>query len=316
MTQQGVRKPAATNRPQARTPKKGSDDASSDRQNSLGFSRGQVRAVVDEMNRIGQSRAGAKNTPGGIANRKYARWNWTSEQVPVELDHPGGSRVRVQLAARNLSAGGIALLHSGFVHPGTHAKVLLIAPSGDQLAIDGKVRRCSHIAGMVHELGVAFNNPIDLKCVAPPENEWFTLEKVDPEQLTGRIVLIGGTELGRKVFRNLLRNTGMRVAEVASAEEGASAVGDGCDVLISDVTAQLDQATELNMMLQAEGVRLNSIALYRNDNEASVTASVALDPTLRLSSPVKERTLHLALGEILLVGNDEVGNNDMGNNAA
>jgi len=280
------------------------DEASSERQNSLGFSRGQVRAVVEEMNRIGLSRvnAGGADTKAGAANRQYARWNWTSEQVPVEFDHPGGSRVRLRLAARNLSAGGVALLHSGFVHPGTGVKIILVAPTGDQLAVDGKVRRCSHIAGMVHELGVAFNGPIDLNCVAPPEEEWFTLEKVDPEQLRGRIVLIGGTELGRKVFRNLLKHTSMRVAEVQSAEEGAAAVGDGCDVLISDVTAQLDQATELNMMLRAEGVAPKSIALYRNDNEASVTASVALDPTLRLSAPVKELTLHRALGELLLTG--------------
>jgi len=99
-----------------------------------------------------------------------------------------------------------------------------------------------------------------------------------------------------------LKKPGEAVPGVQVAEEGAAAVGDGCDVLISDVTAQLDQATELNMMLRAEGVAPKSIALYRNDNEASVTASVALDPTLRLSAPVKELTLHRALGELLLTG--------------
>lgn len=82
-------------------------------------------------------------------------------QLVVTLHHPGGGSMRFAVLSRDLSAGGAAFLHGTFVYPGTRAVIELETLDGCWIPADAKVVRCRHIAGKAHEVGIAFEQPID-----------------------------------------------------------------------------------------------------------------------------------------------------------
>lgn len=70
-------------------------------------------------------------------------------------------RVWHQAILNDLSDHGIGLFHHGYIHFDTPVSVLLKSEDGELFDVPGEVRRCALIAGMVHEVGVEFLQPID-----------------------------------------------------------------------------------------------------------------------------------------------------------
>lgn len=93
--------------------------------------------------------------------RAYARVPVRAGAIGVCLEHPGGTRVELQMAGRNLSRGGISLLHSGFVHAGTKCVVRLPLVASRVGTFRGEVVRCTHRGGLLHEIGIRFVRPLD-----------------------------------------------------------------------------------------------------------------------------------------------------------
>ena len=81
----------------------------------------------------------------------------------VQMKHPGGSVVNYLVRTRNLSPTGIAFLHGSFVYTGTACVLALHDKDGKMVGVDGKVVRCQHVRGHVHDIGVRFNRPLELK---------------------------------------------------------------------------------------------------------------------------------------------------------
>jgi hypothetical protein len=63
---------------------------------------------------------------------------------------------------RNLSAEGMAFLHSHMMYSGRSCLVQLPSRMGKWLPINATVVRCRHIRAMLHEVAVKFDQPIDL----------------------------------------------------------------------------------------------------------------------------------------------------------
>ena len=63
--------------------------------------------------------------------------------------------------ARNLSAGGLAFIHTAYIRAGSEFGAQIRAVSGDRHVVTGTVVRCWNVEGTVHEVGVRFAQPID-----------------------------------------------------------------------------------------------------------------------------------------------------------
>ncbi len=63
---------------------------------------------------------------------------------------------------RNLSAHGMAFLHSHMMWDGRPCTVKLPTRGGAGLTVGATVVRCRHIRAMLHEVAVKFDQPIDL----------------------------------------------------------------------------------------------------------------------------------------------------------
>ncbi|MHC4414182.1 MAG: PilZ domain-containing protein [Planctomycetota bacterium] len=66
------------------------------------------------------------------------------------------------LIPRNISCAGMSLLHGKFVYDGTPCVVGLKTLDGQVVPVRGKIMHCRLITGRVHELGIRFDEPIEL----------------------------------------------------------------------------------------------------------------------------------------------------------
>lgn len=110
--------------------------------------------------------------------RKSTRHSFRGEMMPFVVMQPGGSVGAYMVLTRNLSAGGMALIHGGYLHPGTKCRMLLATTGGENVVIGGRVRRCRHIKGNLHEIGVEFNAPIVPEQFVPPEHLSTAVEEL------------------------------------------------------------------------------------------------------------------------------------------
>jgi len=148
---------------------------------------------------------------GGAARnrRRHERFSYRTKVLVVHIKQPGsGSPVAYLAPARNLSAGGVAFLHGGFLHKGTLCVADLLTVHGRRQRVAGDVVACRHVDGSVHEIGVKFREEID------PAN--FTLAAVH-----ARVLLVEDDPTHARLAMHYLRQLN---AEVDLVQDGRSAV--------------------------------------------------------------------------------------------
>lgn len=94
--------------------------------------------------------------------RRLARYPYRVKALVVHMQQPGSSIVVPYLVAtRNISEGGLAFLHGGFVHPGTRCMAQLITTYGTWDDMPGEVIDCRYQQGNVHEVVMKFEREVD-----------------------------------------------------------------------------------------------------------------------------------------------------------
>ena len=63
------------------------------------------------------------------------------------------------VATRNISQGGMAFLHWGFVHPGSRCAITVRSSEEKTRTLHGVVVRCTLVDGTTHEVAVQFDPP-------------------------------------------------------------------------------------------------------------------------------------------------------------
>ena len=78
----------------------------------------------------------------------------------LRFDHPDGQRTTHLVVIRNVSAGGLGVLHGRFCHPQTLAVLATHDREGKVRAMPAQVRWCRYIEGSTHELGLQLHEKI------------------------------------------------------------------------------------------------------------------------------------------------------------
>lgn len=79
----------------------------------------------------------------------------------VEMTYSDGTRTLLQAPARDLSENGIGIYHNAYVHTGVGCGVTLRTVDGESVKLTGRVTRCIHLRGAVHEVGVRLEQRLD-----------------------------------------------------------------------------------------------------------------------------------------------------------
>src|SRR4051812_35298741 len=164
----------------------------SERPNTLGMPSKKLDALLELLDGV---------TPDEVTiRRKFSRWPFRQTTIPITITHPGGSVVNLRLACRNISCGGVGLLHTSFIHPGSVCVVELPNSKGLHDKLPGVVQRCSHRRGTLHELGIKFARSIELANYVPGQAGVHSFERVDAHDLTGTALYVDPSDTDLELF--------------------------------------------------------------------------------------------------------------------
>lgn len=95
--------------------------------------------------------------------RARRRFRFTNpDGLLLAVIHPGGSMASYRVMPRDLSELGLGFLHGNFLYPGSACRLDLRDKDGKARPIRAKIVRCDHITGRIHDIGIAFDQPIDV----------------------------------------------------------------------------------------------------------------------------------------------------------
>jgi hypothetical protein len=110
-----------------------------------------LKEVLDELDRA--------KTLQQQERRKYQRIGYRCMRIVLIVKESGGE-VAFMAAARNVSQGGVSLLHRQMLYPAEQCRIVLPLPDNRSLLVRARVMRCRFIQGILHEIGVRFERPI------------------------------------------------------------------------------------------------------------------------------------------------------------
>lgn len=231
--------------------------------NSLGLSMRDLVAVLDRID--------ANEKPLG-SKRAHTRRPYRRPALKLHIDQPGG-RSTVIVAGRNLSPGGMCVLHRSYLHTGTECTIDLPLLTGGSKAVPGKVVRCIHREGVIHDVGIKFNQKVNLNDHDRLEqfSKWLpTLERVDPEQLRGSLLVVDGSAADARLVRHLLSDSPLNVVIVGTRQAAVQRAPEGFDVILTDYC-----------LADGDAGQLITDLVTRNVATPVIIATAETDPAMR-----------------------------------
>lgn len=265
------------------------------RPNTVNFARRDLEIFLDALDA-----AGAKESFG--ARRHFVRWAFRQGSIRLELRPTVGGKSTIRVACRNLSSGGISLLHNSYVHVGTACEVFLPHPTRGEVGIAGTVVRCSHLRGMIHEIGVKFTREISAREFVrlDPLEDAFSLERVDVERLQGIALLVGGSPMDKRLMEHFLGGTCVRLHQANDADAGVALAREKGDVVFADLDLPGSRADVFIASLREAGIETPVVVLAPDRHAAGPVLRTIPGPSGVLIRPLRQDLLLRALAEFLL----------------
>lgn len=239
-------------------------------------------------------------------DREFVRWAFRVGAVDLTIQHGNGGSVTIPVATRNISRGGVSILHSSFVHLKSPCEITLNVAGGKKQDIPGKVVRCNHLEGRVHEIGIAFDEQISTKDLLglDPLNEAYSLEKIEPNRLHGTLLIVTPTDLDRDLIMMYLENTNLVLDSANSIETAITRAKKGCDIVIADYHLGSETGPELITALREAQCDAPVIMMTSDKSETALDAIREAEAEGMLSKPVDQNRVCQALGEFLHADSD------------
>lgn len=265
------------------------------RPNTIGVPTRELSSLMDRLDERGSGGEAA-------AKRTHSRWPFRQTSVRFVLDHPGGTKAEFQVACRNLSRGGSAVLHSAYVHVGTGCQLFMPRLDSKPVGVPGKIVRCQHVQGLVHELGVRFEEPLNLAEYVnlDPLMGWNSFERVDPAKLSGTLLCVIASELDQRIIGHYLSDSQMKPRFAKDKSQALTLAAEGCDVLMLDLT--VPDAPDIAVALRQAGLTCPIIAVSADAGSKSRQQMRDLGVEGFLLKPLSSDRMLGSLAECLLTG--------------
>ncbi len=267
------------------------------RVNSLGISGHDLDRTLESIE-LGKTEVSAKG-------RSFVRHPFRLDKVHMRVKREG-SGTNIRVACRNLSRGGISVLHNAYVHPDTPVAMVLPHVTDGPKLIEGVVRRCRYVRSTIHEVGIEFLKPIKVSdfLQADPFSDWYSLETVDPTSLVGTVVLVDSSELDRRVVEHFLRRTQLRIRTAKGVEDAIAKIKEGCDLVISEFSLGEKTGRDLIASMWEIGSHTPVILTTCDASEGAKARMTASGADAYLLKPMDESLLLRAAAEFLIVQRD------------
>jgi CheY-like chemotaxis protein len=264
------------------------------RANTLGLGKTELEAILESLDAEGAGK--------GTARRESSRLAFRINGVPLDITQPGGGQTRIHVAGRNLSRSGLGFLHSSYMHPGTTVTALLPHRNLGPQKIEGTLVRCRHVTRHIHDCGVRFKQPINLRDYMDldAQTQAFSCEKVDAASLKGAVLIIAEYRIEASCIESMLLDTALDVSVADNLVDGFDLAVKGADLILCDYAFQSGSGTAFIDKARSAGVRC-PILIMSADASPQVAAAVRdAHATGFLPKPIEKSTLLRALAEFML----------------
>ncbi len=151
--------------------------------NTVRISDDERRRLLDELDKV--QAVASEDVDPDDNRRQDHRFTYRPGHISIAVEQPGGVTTRLSVSPRNISAGGVAFLHGGFLYTGSRCALRLGPQLKGTMEIGGEIVNCRHIQGLLHDVSVKFDRAIDpslfvqidesqdaaLSAQAPPQKE-------------------------------------------------------------------------------------------------------------------------------------------------
>lgn len=235
-------------------------------------------------------------------HRLHKRICYHSPFLSLSLSARHMSASTICVVTRNISRSGISVLHSNFIHPGTLATVSLQRLDSSVIPIRGKVVRCSHLSGIVHEVGIKFDIEIHPQEFIRflPLDAFRSLNQTSPHQLTGKVdIITSNNELFNSV-KEVLEDSDVHLQQYSNIDEFLLTDPTDDRVVISVHESPSSQGPLMAHKLRAADYQGPLILMGQIEAKQDTGAFQLSTADTFLPYPFDANDLYTALGEYLL----------------
>lgn len=153
---------------------------------------------------------------------KTQRQPYYHSGISVVIEHPSGGVAQCEVTTQELGAREITFMHRGFLHCGTLCKLSLpTLDKREKIKVEGRVVMCRYAEGGLHEVLVAFDQPINLRDFVASGAGWDAAERAE---LAGCVLVIEADEALGRLMMHQLRDTALDLTVVPTLREGLNAI--------------------------------------------------------------------------------------------
>jgi CheY-like chemotaxis protein len=273
---------------------KTSNETPNARPNTIGLNAAALARLLDSLD----------ETENGAASRRrdFVRWPFRAHGVHTTLRQPAGTVSSLMLACRNLSRSGMSLLHRSYVHPGTECTLKIARLDNGIDSVEGKVVRCKHVSGVVHEIGVRFKEPIEIRRILDLEMKGNSIsrEHVTAEDVKGVVLFVEDSALDQMLFKRFLMETSVVLKCASSIGEAIQIVRSGADLIVSDFHLGDGTMIDLAKQLRTDEISKPIIAVTADASVETRRAALAADAMTVLAKPLTKDLIVRAVAEGLM----------------
>lgn len=179
------------------------------------------------------------NTVSVDETKRRLRVMCSKNEAVLTLLGDNGSRTRFSVIGRDLSRWGASVIHGRYVYPATRCELMVKSLDDAWHTRLGEVYHVQHIQGMIHNIGVQFEEPIDLSEFVnlSPDEETRHLQELAEDmpdgdddaivQVANRVLVVDDFASDRKLFSYWLTRAGMDVTSVGDPKSAREHVEEG-----------------------------------------------------------------------------------------
>lgn len=240
---------------------------------------------------------------GHNTRRAFIRWPFAKQSLAVEMHQPGGVGSTLRYACRNLSTTGMGILHSSYVHSGTRCVVHLPGLEGNIHPTPAKVMRCIHYKGIIHEVGIGFDAPLNIRDFVQldPLDGLFTMEHVSPDRLSGSVLHVDDSSLDRRLVRHYLKDTNLNVVTADNGEQALARSGEGFDIVLCENDLPDMTGVKFIESMRAKGLQMPIIVTTSDGRVTSRNEAREARASAYICKPFTQDQILRALAEFMLM---------------
>lgn len=171
--------------------------------------------------------------------REHERYSYgANAKIEITIKFNDGSTATCLAKVRNLSRGGIGFLHGNFIHPNLTCNVRLTTRNGHPMVVTGKVMRCRHVSGKIHEVGVRFDERLDLKRFLDEYDPEDDINKSDSKtpRFNGKLLYFETRKADAQLMQFFVERMGLRLTVVTKFSEAQRLTKiNNYDLILTDI---------------------------------------------------------------------------------